>query len=856
MWMRHSCFTNLVSLCVDLRAIVVRLCSQFKFKKEYPLVLETRTEVPIRPSRCPVIVSTTRVGQAVWVDRVSPFKEYLGTSRPSPPTSPPCPLGLTWASSSSARKLRRISSHFVRAVEFVSDMAEPSQTQMTKSSPLDIGASASITAPLFPSLAPTSSSAVRTPTPPSATRSGSSSNSTSRKPSSTTPSSEPPSSTRGGVSTAPSSEVASSHTAGSRTSLQTSSTASLSSSSRSASSSSSSRPLSSASASESLTSAPPSSSSESASVSSSGTTSVSRSSVMSSSTSPRSSSSSPVASSPSDLSASFSPTSTPNGNNTILSSSTMESSASRTFIFQSPTAWSSSLVASLPSSHTGSSSSETPSPTPNPVAGVTSITVVSTTTLTTHIPASSSTGILRPGDYARSGFANNTGAIVGVSVAATAGLLALAVLIFFTCRKYRSRVSHNESTDRILALARNVSWRTPVDGSLAGSLHEKVFYAKSGSASPPLEETYDHSSDEHRDEFGSISRSNGTIEHPDYLAMHRPMNPTFGGQSYVPAHADPRRPDPAAFPTQMYPFVHIPGSSTEWRPADPFEHEDDPVSTRSYGPTRSETALVFPGWSSPSEHGVMPHSTAYGTWGATDSAPRTRNSVSGPRAMLGSMQKSRRHSSTPPSAFMGSHDDATTDQEGQSTLHDSQADRMSVKSIMSIFKSARRASSQSLASTIKSLPFTRLTDQEPIPTLSPRRDQMVGSSNIYSPSLLNPPIALPPQPLLSFPRGVTGHGYDPHQSATLWPPPTLPPAPDSPAPTDDSSMIEGLLHPRLALEGLRQASQTSFRDNEDYSRPISGLVKNHHLRSTTTIDTPDTAESEDGTSTLGRGIAY
>jgi hypothetical protein len=69
-------------------------------------------------------------------------------------------------------------------------------------------------------------------------------------------------------------------------------------------------------------------------------------------------------------------------------------------------------------------------------------------------------------------------------------------------------------------------------------------------------------------------------------------------------------------------------------------------------------------------------------------------------------------------------------------------------------------------------------------------------------------------------------------------------------------MIEGLLHPKLTLEGSRQASQTSFRDNEDYSRPINGLVKNHHLRSTTTIDTRDTAGSEDGASTHGIGIAY
>ena len=58
-----------------------------------------------------------------------------------------------------------------------------------------------------------------------------------------------------------------------------------------------------------------------------------------------------------------------------------------------------------------------------------------------------------------------------------------------------------------------------------------------------------------------------------------------------------------------------------------------------------------------------------------------------------------------------------------------------------------------------------------------------------------------------------------------WPDVTLPPPAPSPVPTDTSSMVEGLLHPRLgmALGSSQQASATSLRDHEDYTRPINGV---------------------------------
>jgi hypothetical protein len=51
----------------------------------------------------------------------------------------------------------------------------------------------------------------------------------------------------------------------------------------------------------------------------------------------------------------------------------------------------------------------------------------------------------------------------------------------------------------------------------------------------------------------------------------------------------------------------------------------------------------------------------------------------------------------------------------------------------------------------------------------------------------------------------------------------------------------GILDPRLPwrLEQTRVDSTTSFRDDEDYSRPIGGVV---HEPSMTTFDTDDIAE--------------
>ncbi|KAH7882837.1 hypothetical protein F5I97DRAFT_1930468 [Phlebopus sp. FC_14] len=64
----------------------------------------------------------------------------------------------------------------------------------------------------------------------------------------------------------------------------------------------------------------------------------------------------------------------------------------------------------------------------------------------------------------------------------------------------------------------------------------------------------------------------------------------------------------------------------------------------------------------------------------------------------------------------------------------------------------------------------------------------------------------------------------------------------SPVPTEESRIAEGLLHPRLRVDGR---SNSSLRDFEDYSRPIGGLV-NNRMYSTTTFGTVEDIETGRG----------
>lgn len=300
--------------------------------------------------------------------------------------------------------------------------------------------------------------------------------------------------------------------------------------------------------------------------------------------------------------------------------------------------------------------------------------------------------------------------------------------------------------------------------------------------------------------------------------MAPPLNPTFGGQPYMPGYAQTTarpngQPDPNL---SRCASVAGPDSSQTWRGFNnPQAYYEGSAGQNYPSPGESRSAVSLgPSGSSSGGHGS---SSGEGS----RAKPHTRVSFPGPRPIPPS-NDGRRHSSVPPTAFMGVREPAF-DHERQH--HPEQSDKGSVRSFLTRLRNGRRTSLQSLA-TVRG-DRTRGSKES---LMSPE------PSNLYSPSLLNPPVTLSPSPaILRFPRGVTGHSYIPlppemfdrytsAASSGLWPPVTLPPSP-SPVPTDNSSMVEGLLHPRLGtgMDHLQQASTASLGDHEDYMRPINGV---------------------------------
>lgn len=209
--------------------------------------------------------------------------------------------------------------------------------------------------------------------------------------------------------------------------------------------------------------------------------------------------------------------------------------------------------------------------------------------------------------------------------------------------------------------------------------------------------------------------------------------------------------------------------------------------------------------------------------------PRRKYSITEPRPVH--RLSGRKHYSTSPTGFALGRDSSLEFatqriQEHQETQ--TRQDRADQTISQIILARLRR---QSIATTVKSSSqYTTNNSEESLDSSRPQ--------HLYSPSLLNPPMIVP-----AFYQGPTGsppdirinqHPFHKGASVTL---PRVSPLPST------SSMVEGLLHPRLgmALAHSQQASYASLRDHEDYTRPINGLV-NNHIQSTTTFETVDLGE--------------
>ena len=377
--------------------------------------------------------------------------------------------------------------------------------------------------------------------------------------------------------------------------------------------------------------------------------------------------------------------------------------------------------------------------------------------------------------------------------------------------------------ENILALAREVSLRRPVDGEDDDS----VIGGYGGSHSPhpnrPLVRP-SHSGEGFGgfggagDQLLAEGGRHGSAESSN-PGMALPLHAAFEGQPYMPGygqttHRPVGQPDPNF---SRYASVAGQDASQTSRGINPRAYYEGSGGQNHLSPggSRSAISLTLAGSSSGG------HGSSSGE--SSRAIPHTRVSLASSRPIPPSIE-GHRHSSAPQTAFMGARE-SSFDHERQH--HPEQSDKASARSLMSRLRNGRRTSLQSLATVRGGRAHATQGSNESLMSPEP--------SNLYSPSLLNPPVTIPPsRAVLRFPRSVTENSYAPlppemsdrytsGPSSGLWPPVTLPPPP-SPVPTDDSSMVEGLLHPRLGRGmGRLQASTASLRDNEDYTRPINGV---------------------------------
>jgi len=395
-------------------------------------------------------------------------------------------------------------------------------------------------------------------------------------------------------------------------------------------------------------------------------------------------------------------------------------------------------------------------------------------------------------------FTHQPGAIIGIAIGGTLLLLLIILLLFLACRQ-RSNGSYNSP---IFAVSRNSSWHSPLEGDDDDYLP---------SYGPGTHQGHDD---------GRFFGDHLSVEDNDSAESAgvngEPLMTAFGGQPPSPPLPQVLRHSRHPSISPDYPPDN--GNLRPWwantEPLNATKRVDPHVSARGTGDDSSNEHYDF---ESSAETPLLGGKT------------RRKYSITEPRPVH--TLSGRKHYSTSPTGFASGRDSSlefATQRIQEHQEKQTRQDRADQTISQIILARLRRLST---ATTVKS--SSQYTTNKSEESLDSSRPQ-----HVYSPSLLNPPIIVP-----AFYQGLTGSPPDirinPHPlhkrpSVTL---PRVSPLPST------SSMIEGLLHPRLgmALAHSQQASYTSLRDHEDYTRPINGLV-NNHLQSTTTFDTVDLGE--------------
>ncbi|KAF9524340.1 hypothetical protein CPB83DRAFT_897973 [Crepidotus variabilis] len=425
----------------------------------------------------------------------------------------------------------------------------------------------------------------------------------------------------------------------------------------------------------------------------------------------------------------------------------------------------------------------------------------SSTTYTTVVE----TGILSTDLPRGGGLAMNKSAIIGIALSVAILIIAFVIVVFFTCRRLRSRQAHTSSTENILPTTQWANWRSPLEED-DGSYLERH---------PSAEGTERHP------DMTSVNYVNGGSQEHGHTSdegayNYSPEIITGPGETAYPFVVVDTRPD-------LTPYLsstgrNDSGSSTSGTPPVPaHSSHDDP---KPNGTSDQSTPSLTLHGSSSAGHEVTSASAA-----ARTSKETTRRSFSKSRPV--SLQN------------------RDVLHQSMSQLNQENSDGFSIGSFISRLRKGQRGSALS-DDTFKSL------------VIPPSPNNVA----TFSPSLLNPPFVVPIQSPSYFPPTYSQHAQSsPHdilgvpRSETSLRPLTTPvtrfsasfanETPPSPALTDKSSLPDGLLHPRLtvALNNMQQASTASLRDHVDYTRPlVSNFVRSTSMMSNETQDSQKMSE--------------
>ena len=364
-------------------------------------------------------------------------------------------------------------------------------------------------------------------------------------------------------------------------------------------------------------------------------------------------------------------------------------------------------------------------------------------------------------------FAHQTGAIIGIALAATFLLLLIVLLIFFAFRHHSSRPDNSIMWGDVLPVSRNSSWRSPLEGD------DDENYMT----------TYDRSSmfpnyPEMGSQQGHGERLLGPLVSSSYSSNDvNDVNDVNDASRPWWANTKPLS-------------INKPNLSQRLPLA-----VNSAVSTSSLGLSRGSSSKGHDGSGSSGE-GLLSRSNT------------KENSIARPKLIH---KLRRKHHSTPPTAFVLGRDDSF--EYGMRRIQQRQGKQKATESSVpqDILAHLRRPKTYSPSATIRSQDWASPSDILPYPP-------------IHIPQI----VPLPHGSRGHFPSDIIHqHRGSDTSERLLWPSVTLPLVAPSPTPsTDTRSTIEGLLHPRLRMMALTQShrtSATSLRDYEDYTRPINGV---------------------------------